>query len=222
MRFGIRIVCTAHAKLVLVLEPKLLDILAAKTAILATRSRSRRRHTLFIGGRGRAPLYSTKLLTCLLCEFSLILDFPRIIEQVAELFGFVSQLGPLHDAALLEFEVLERTNLVEVILEILNDSGRAILDQVVHDVDGFGNATPLLGLQSQLLPQMLHDDLVVLPVVGVIREQLQLRVGNVPWIFRGTLHEDGAVLYLLIHLILDLVGSLVNLVQHFKFFFDIF
>ena len=160
---------------------------------------------------------TTELLASLLRELSLILDLLGIVEQVAQLLGLVLELGALNHTALLEREVLEGSNLVEVILEILNNSGRAVLDQVVHDVDGFGDAAPLFGLQSELLPEVLHDDLVVLPVVGMVSQQLQLGIGDVPRILRGALHEYCAVLNLFIHLVLDLVGSLVNLIQHFDF-----
>ena len=44
---------------------------------------------------------------------------------------------------------------------------------------------------------MLHDDIVVLPVVGVVGQHLQLAVGDVPILVRRRLSEDRLELRLL-------------------------
>lgn len=80
----------------------------------------------------------------------------------------------------MEGEVLKSANLVKVVLDFLDDSGRSILAQVVHRVQSFENATPFLWLALDFAPEVLHDDVVVFPVVGVVGEHLKLAVGDVP------------------------------------------
>lgn len=83
-------------------------------------------------------------------------------------------------AAIRVGKIVERPNFVEVVFHVLDHSGRAVLDEVVHGVERFVNAAPLRLLGLHFGPQMLHDDVVVLPVVGVVGQHLQLGVRNVP------------------------------------------
>jgi hypothetical protein len=53
-------------------------------------------------------------------------------------------------------------------LIVLDNARRSVLDQVVHGVEGFEDAAPVFRLLGEDLPQVLHDVVVVLPVVGVV------------------------------------------------------
>lgn len=80
------------------------------------------------------------------------------------------------DPVLGEGEVLESADFVEVIFDFLNDAGCAVLAHVIHGVEGLEDAAPLLWLALHLDPQVLHDHIVVFPVVSVVGQHLQLAV----------------------------------------------
>ena len=80
------------------------------------------------------------------------------------------------NSVLLEGEVLESANLVEVVLDLLDDTRRTVLAKVIHGVEGLENTFPLLGLRMHLQPEVLEDDVVVLPVVGVVSQNLKLAI----------------------------------------------
>lgn len=75
-----------------------------------------------------------------------------------------------------EAKVGELPNFEQVILDVLDAARRSILDQVVHDVERLKDPAVFLGLAAEFGPQMLHDHVVVLPVVRVVCQQLQLCV----------------------------------------------
>ena len=70
--------------------------------------------------------------------------------------------------AFLVAELAEPAHLVQLVFDVLDDAWRSVLDQVVHGVEGFEDAAPVFGLLSEDLPQVFHDVVVVLPVVGVV------------------------------------------------------
>lgn len=91
------------------------------------------------------------------------------------------------DAIFLVSKILQSTNLVQVVFDLLDDSWSAVFAQVVHSIKSLENASPLLGLGLDLGPEVLHDDGVVLPVVGVVGQHLQLAIRDVPVLVRGRL-----------------------------------
>lgn len=108
-----------------------------------------------------------ELLSRLLGELSLVLELLRVINDFAELSNLVSELHSLlHSVALLVLEVGEGSDLEEVVFDVLDDPGSSVLDQVVHNHDCLGDPPPLLRLALELLPEVLHDQLIVLPVWG--------------------------------------------------------
>ncbi len=52
----------------------------------------------------------------------------------------------------------------EVVFDVFDDLGRAVPDEVVHCVETLVNAAPVLGLGVELRPEVLNDDLVVIPI----------------------------------------------------------
>jgi hypothetical protein len=101
-------------------------------------------------------------------------------------------------------EILQRADFEHIVLHILDNSGSSILDEVVHAVEGLEDSSPLLLAAREFGPEVLHDHVVVipidttykkqginyLPVVGVVSEDLQLRVGDVPVLIGGSFSED--------------------------------
>jgi hypothetical protein len=63
---------------------------------------------------------------------------------------------------------LELSNLVDIVLDILDHSWSSILDKVVHDMDGLSNPSPLFRLGLEFVPKMFHDYLVILPEGKII------------------------------------------------------
>jgi hypothetical protein len=82
-------------------------------------------------------------------------------------------------------EVIKISDLEQVIFDVLNTSGRSIFDKIIHNIERFKNTAPIFGFFAQLIPQMLHDNVVVVPVVRVVSNNLQLAICNVPVITRG-------------------------------------
>jgi hypothetical protein len=70
--------------------------------------------------------------------------------------------------AFLVAELVEPAHFVQLVLNVLDNARRSVLDQVVHGVEGFEDAAPVFRLLGEDLPQVLHDVVVVLPVVGVV------------------------------------------------------
>ena len=75
---------------------------------------------------------------------------------------------------LLKRKVSEALQLADVVLDVLYNAVRAIPEQVVHGSEGFLYTAPVLGLNLSFGPEVLHDDVVVLPIIGVVGEHLQL------------------------------------------------
>lgn len=69
-------------------------------------------------------------------------------------------------------KIKETPNLVHIILQVLDYSRRTVLYQVVHAIKRLKDASPLLWLTVDGLPEVLADDDIVLPVVGVVRQHL--------------------------------------------------
>ena len=98
-----------------------------------------------------------------------------------------------------EAEVSKLADLEQVVFDVLDAARRTVLDQVVHHVERLEDPAVLFGFAAELGPQVLHDHVVVLPVVRVVRQQLQLRIADRPvFIARGFL-ENFFVLRLLKH-----------------------
>lgn len=94
-------------------------------------------------------------------------------------------------------EVLQRSNLVEVIFNLLNNTWCTIFAEIVHAVEGFKDSSPLLWLALHLLPEMLHDHIIVLPVVCMVGKHLELAIRYVPVLIGSGLTEDSLELRLL-------------------------
>merc|ERR1712176_1192967 len=69
-------------------------------------------------------------------------------------------------------KVLKTSDLVKVIFDVLNDARRTIFNEVIHCVKRLEDALPLLWLALHFFPQMLHDNIVVFPVVCVVSKHL--------------------------------------------------
>lgn len=80
------------------------------------------------------------------------------------------------DTVLAVIEILQRSDFVQVIFDFLDNAWRSILTEVVHAVKGLENTAPFLRLRLNLTPEVLHDHSVVLPVVGVVSQNLQLGI----------------------------------------------
>mgnify|MGYP001040504706 CR=1 FL=1 len=87
-------------------------------------------------------------------------------------------------------EIIVGANLVQLVLNVLNNARCTILDKVVHHIQRFEDATVLFRLRLEFGPQVLHDHVVVLPVVSVVGQHLQLRVGDVPVLVGSRLFQD--------------------------------
>ena len=85
---------------------------------------------------------------------------------------------------------MQAPDLVQVVFDVLDDSWGTILDEVVHGTECFEDSAPLLRLALDLLPKMLHDNVIVLPVVGVVGEDLKLGVRDVPILVGSSFVED--------------------------------
>ena len=101
----------------------------------------------------------------------------------------LTSLTSIH-SIFIEAEILQSPNLIQVILDLLHDPRCSILAQVVHAAQCLENAAPLLWLALHFAPQVLHDHLIILPVVGVVSQHLQLRVCNVPVFIRSCLIQN--------------------------------
>ena len=117
-----------------------------------------------------------ELFPSLTGEFPFVLQHRGVAEEFAELARFISDALSAVDAVLAERKVLQRPDLVKVILDFLHDSGGAIFAEVVHAVEGLEDAAPFFGLGLDFGPEVLHDDVVVFPVVRVVSQHLQLTV----------------------------------------------
>jgi len=49
-------------------------------------------------------------------------------------------------AIVVEAEILEVADLIQLVFNILDDSGRSVFDQIVHAVECFEDPAPVLGL----------------------------------------------------------------------------
>lgn len=76
-------------------------------------------------------------------------------------------------------EVVERTELVDVVLEGGDDARRAVLQQELDQVQGLQDLSPALPL-LQLVPDELVDLLPFLVVVGRVGDLVQDVCGRLP------------------------------------------
>ena len=53
---------------------------------------------------------------------------------------------------------------------------RSVLAKIVHAVKGFKYSLPFLGLRLHFLPKVLKDNVIVLPVVGVVSQDLKFTI----------------------------------------------
>ena len=65
-------------------------------------------------------------------------------------------------------EIIVGTNLVQIVLNVLNDSRCSIFNKIVHCVQRFENLFPFFRLRLYFRPEVLHNYVVVLPIVGVV------------------------------------------------------
>jgi len=212
LRSSIWIISSVSAELIFIVVTKFINVLTSKSTIFASCSgswASRRCHHILCRIWRHASLNSTEFFSCLLCKFSFILKLARVLEKINEAFRFVTEFCTLFHISLHKCKILEISNFVQVILEVLNDTWSSVLDKVVHDMHGLGDSLPFFTLKCELLPQMLHNNLVILPVVSVICQNLQFGIRYIPRVFGCALHEDGTVLNLDVHLVLYLVCSFV-------------
>ena len=76
------------------------------------------------------------------------------------------------DTIFLVGKIIQEPDFIKIIFDVLNDSWRSVLYQVVHRVERFYDPLPLLRLAVNLSPEMLHDHIIVFPIVGVVRQNL--------------------------------------------------
>ena len=152
LSFGVWVISTANSELLLVVEPELSDVLAAKTSILLVgirsacwTSRSNRVRCVY---NVTLTGYSLELLARLLCKFTLILQLARFVEELTQSVDFISQLISLLDLVrILVWKIFERTDFVQIVLNVLNAPWCSVFDKVVHHMNGFGDSLPLLWLE---------------------------------------------------------------------------
>jgi len=113
-----------------------------------------------------------QLVTGLSSELSLLLKHVWITEEFTQLSGLVTHSLTAICSTFVERKVLQAPDLVQVVFDVLDDSWSTVLDKIVHGAEGFEDSTPFLRLALDLLPEMLHDNVIVLPVVGVVGEDL--------------------------------------------------
>lgn len=102
-------------------------------------------------------------------------------------------------AILGEAEVSKLANLEQVVFDVLDAARRTILYQVVHHVERLEDPAVLFGFAAEFGPQVLHDHVVVLPVVRVVCQQLKLRIADRPVLIARGLFQNFLVLRLLKH-----------------------
>jgi hypothetical protein len=103
----------------------------------------------------------------------LLSGFPSKFSFLLELFGITEELtdrassvaDPLATICpiLREVKVLERANLIHVVLNLLDASRRTILDQVLHRMQSLVDSAPLFRGAIQLLPEVSHYLCVIIP-----------------------------------------------------------
>ena len=132
------------------------------------------------------------------------------------MFAKLTSLSAIN-TILLKGEILERPDLVKVILDLLNDSWCPILAKIVHGVEGLENSAPLFLLGLDFCPQVLHNDSVVLPVVCMISEHLKLAVRDIPVLIWCCFVQNSLVLSLTENatsLVLDGSSGAVKRIDH--------
>ena len=146
-------------------------------------------------------------------KFSFLLELFGITEELTDRASSVADPLATICPILREVKVLERANLIHVVLNLLDASRRPILDQVLHRMQGLVDSAPLFRGTIQLLPEVSHYLCVVvptrrnwlepifLPIERMIGEHLQLGVGNVPIFVGGALFEHLLVLHHVVHFV---------------------
>ena len=146
----------------MVIVTKFCDVFRAEASILFTYITAGRSSRLTIA---RCASHAAELFTSLLSEFSLVLQFTSVVQKFEQTAGLVAQFRTLLDTvAVLVGKVLKLADFVRIILQILDDTRSSVLDQIIHDMESFGCAFPLLWLDLELVPKMFHDHLQVVPV----------------------------------------------------------
>mmetsp|Transcript_108703 Transcript_108703/g.316260 ORF Transcript_108703/g.316260 Transcript_108703/m.316260 type:complete len:204 (+) Transcript_108703:63-674(+) len=93
------------------------------------------------------------------------------------------------DGALVEVEIGERPNLVHVIARVLNGALIAVLDDVLKEAQTLEHLSPVRRLVIERTPQCLHDDAVLLVVVGIIRDLVHQARRGPPVFARQSLEQ---------------------------------
>lgn len=111
---------------------------------------------------------------------------------------------------------IECSDLKQIIFDVLHSPWSSVLDQIVHGIQSLKYLSPVLGFWIQFGPQVFHYHRVVIPkknrirkylrdilvpIVGVISEDLQLWVWYVPVLIRGTFLEHFLILIWIVNLI---------------------
>lgn len=114
--------------------------------------------------RGRDA--ATELLSILSCELSLLLEFLRVGQQLANRARLISDtLAPI--LAIFRIgKVLEGPDTEEIILDLLDAPRSTVFDEVLHGVETLVNAAPFFRRGAYLFPEVLHDLSVVIPNKG--------------------------------------------------------
>ena len=94
-------------------------------------------------------------------------------------------------------EVNKLANFEEIVFDVLHAARRPVLDKVVHHIQSLKDAAVFFGLAAKFGPQVLHYRVVVLPVVGVVSQNLQLCVADRPVLITRGFFENLFVFRLL-------------------------
>lgn len=88
---------------------------------------------------------------------------------------------------------MQSAYLIQIVFDVLDDARGPIFDQIIHSAECFEDTLPLFGLGLHLGPQVLHNDVIVVPVVGVVGQNLQLAIRNVPVFIRSRFFQNRLV-----------------------------
>ena len=63
--------------------------------------------------------------------------------------------------------VLQGSNFVKIVLQVLHNSGSAVSEQELHGVKRLVDLDPVFIRELRFGPQMLHDDVVLIPSMNM-------------------------------------------------------
>ena len=141
-----------------------------------------------------------KLLPILSGLLSLNLKPLRLLDEILNQYGLFSDGNPSILAILIIWERLHVLQPEQIHLEILSESRRAVLQDVLHGSQRLQDASPLVCGHVQLLLQVCHNRLIVIAIyweweikillVRRICQRLQLGVRYVPVLVRCSLNQN--------------------------------